>query len=656
MKIVIKDNISNESLVADALAQGANLTSYTNNYRGHDVVISRNHKYGMCTCCNEVCELETKGAYITCHLSFLYLLRNEEENMKITVKCKKCGTRYVFKTASKPVILSKEVLSKTPNYKFKGRWGDKLPETDSINHIYPSTERNLYVKEHKEEIIKDLPCSSFSLDNITRGNDIEYSKIDCNPYFINIPKSLICESLPIKGMFEIYYKFDSTYLTKDGVIKKTDYKNGTIFDLNDVLYNSNMFSESVGNIVSVNTGRANGLIYLHRNFNTSKISNINYSEHIAVNRSLFEVIHHCLKELYPNIAYYHEEFSILYNPTSAFRYKNLYLSYIDMSLTINKNFYKNKCANQLIRTNSILSDFVDNSLISKELLLSLNNFSKDSLKSIGVDLSEDSLKDLWKTKDSIRFMTLLNFYTNLSTLDIPKVKLTAILKNIVLNGIHRESAVLSLSKKLVRFVRYYSDVNEISQAEALSSSIKILNSLSEDNWNTVDDLLQMYVSLDKVVAKNFKFDFKELGHTHDDIVKLIEIRKNEALDKEIEYSKEEIITFNFSTENVVFYPAKKPVELVEIGQSLRNCVRSYIDRVINKKIYIIAAKDIKTDEYVACIEYSFDRKAIVQFKGKCNNYLAHDTEYNKDCIEYLNHLSKLEIAVTSYDCDKIYDK
>lgn len=175
-------------------------------------------------------------------------------------------------------------------------------------------------------------------------------------------------------------------------------------------------------------------------------------------------------------------------------------------------------------------------------------------------------------------------------------------------------------------LNYASDYTNTYGLSSLLNYLDVIKMITEAGYfaeRMYTDLLKMIRDMEAQSTYKLKVkNEEELRVLHDNITSLYNLKKNEyklkAFQNRIPYWEK----FVFSDEQYAIVAPQTPDDMVNEGNKLHHCVKSYIDRVSNGTTNVLFLRKVEElDEPFFTIELSNDNK-IEQVHGLCNRNMS----------------------------------
>lgn len=186
--------------------------------------------------------------------------------------------------------------------------------------------------------------------------------------------------------------------------------------------------------------------------------------------------------------------------------------------------------------------------------------------------------------------------------------------------------------------------------KTLLTSIDSIIEIFDTNYyvqGTYIDYMRMVASMGLTSRFKVKFsNYDELKNAHDNIVAIYNLKKDEYKTKAFVKAVEKCNKFIYSDDKYTIVVPETPADMVNEGNSLHHCVKSYIERVIagnTNIVFIRKTSDLETPFFT--VEIS-NENAIEQIHGLKNRNLRSEPQ-----LEYFvkDWIKKCKLSTTNYN-------
>jgi DNA-directed RNA polymerase subunit RPC12/RpoP len=142
--------------------------------------------------------------------------------------------------------------------------------------------------------------------------------------------------------------------------------------------------------------------------------------------------------------------------------------------------------------------------------------------------------------------------------------------------------------------------------------------LSHDTEHEYTDYLKFALQLGYNMTDKKVLYPSNLKESHDKLLKLVEICRNEANTKLMKKRYEELKENIYKTNKFIIYPASTADELINESKQMNNCVKTYIEpyAVGETDIYLMR---LNSDKEHSLVTVEVKNNVIIQARIKCNN-------------------------------------
>lgn len=201
-----------------------------------------------------------------------------------------------------------------------------------------------------------------------------------------------------------------------------------------------------------------------------------------------------------------------------------------------------------------------------------------------------------------------------------------------------ELKALSIVKKkninLVKKVVLIPDFDELAKYGVDFIKAFKITDLCVINSNEYIDYLKFARELELNIKDKGILYPKEIKVSHDNLLKQIEIKKNQKMDKKIGRIAKKISCTRYENNKYIIFPADSYKSLISESKQQNNCVRTYAEKVANGECYIYFMR-LSNDIKHSLVTVEVRDKKIVQKRTKNNEVTSK--EQNK----FLNEWERL---------------